>query len=211
MADIETCFSAQPSEAGPSSASIFVRRRCHSTQCPSLESTAMLVAPALERGRRLAFRWAFLLPADGRRAPDLRSLPAPAPGQPHPDAHPIPLLNRNFPALKRAAWMVASVGATGADAEPVGTGSRSPRPQIATLSPPRPLGSSWAVLEGKITIVREAASHEKTGGTGACGARVRMSRRTFRVVCSLTRPRRYSQEPYCSRGEIGQVETRRLL
>jgi hypothetical protein len=36
----------------------------------------------------------------------------------------------------------------------------------------RVLVSSWAILEGQITIVLESPSHEKTGATGACALKL---------------------------------------
>jgi hypothetical protein len=39
--------------------------------------------------------------------------------------------------------------------------------------------SSWAILEGQITIVLESTSHEKTGATGAGALEARVSRMTF--------------------------------
>jgi hypothetical protein len=41
------------------------------------------------------------------------------------------------------------------------------------------LGSSWAILQGQITIVLESTSHEKTGATGACALEACVSRMTF--------------------------------
>jgi RNA polymerase sigma-70 factor (ECF subfamily) len=41
------------------------------------------------------------------------------------------------------------------------------------------LASTWAILEGQITIVLESRSHEKTGATGACELEARVSRLTF--------------------------------
>jgi hypothetical protein len=41
------------------------------------------------------------------------------------------------------------------------------------------LASTWALLEGQITIVLESTSHEKTGATGACEFEARVSRMTF--------------------------------
>jgi hypothetical protein len=41
------------------------------------------------------------------------------------------------------------------------------------------LVSSWAILEGQITIVLESTPHEKTGATGACALEARVRRMTF--------------------------------
>jgi alginate O-acetyltransferase complex protein AlgJ len=41
------------------------------------------------------------------------------------------------------------------------------------------LVSSWAILEGQITIVLDSTSHEKTGATGACALEARVGRSTF--------------------------------
>jgi hypothetical protein len=52
----------------------------------------------------------------------------------------------------------------------------------------RALGSSWAILEGPITIVLESTSHEKTGATGACALEACVSRMTFDKSGSRRRP-----------------------
>ncbi len=49
--------------------------------------------------------------------------------------------------------------------------------------------STWAILEGQITIAIEATSHEKTGETGGRGVRVSMSREAFSADRSRSRPR----------------------
>jgi hypothetical protein len=57
------------------------------------------------------------------------------------------------------------------------------------------LVSSWAILEGQITIVLESRSHEKTGATGACELEACVSRLTFNESGLCADPSRMPEMP----------------
>src|SRR5512139_2938042 len=62
----------------------------------------------------------------------------------------------------------------------------------------RALGSTWAVMEGQITIVRETTTHEKTGGAGASGALSANVARLFQPTArtgDLAETRELSRQP----------------